>query len=223
MKRRSASVTAVANPGLWRLPTELAAADDELLREVDAALRDGARRAGDDLVCRRGCTSCCLGPFDINALDASRLARALAALERRDPEAAAAVRERATAQWRAMAPSFPGDALTGIFSPDEEARERFLAAFPAAPCPALDGASGGCLLYAARPLSCRTYGLPIRLGAATLPACPLNFARAERRDVDAATVAPDPADREGELLLRAGALGLAGETIVAAVLAGGTR
>ena len=39
-------MTRVADTGPWRLPAELAAADDELLREVDAALRDGVRRAG---------------------------------------------------------------------------------------------------------------------------------------------------------------------------------
>jgi Fe-S-cluster containining protein len=42
-------------------------------------------------------------------------------------------------------------------------------------CPALD-ADGRCAVYAARPLICRSHGLPIRFQPGLLDACPKNFA-----------------------------------------------
>ncbi|MHB1397460.1 MAG: YkgJ family cysteine cluster protein [Trichloromonadaceae bacterium] len=50
---------------------------------------------------------------------------------------------------------------------------------PDGPCPLLLG--GGCLLYAARPLICRTHGLPLLLerdGKRRIDYCPLNFQQA---------------------------------------------
>lgn len=41
-------------------------------------------------------------------------------------------------------------------------------------CPALDP-DGRCAVYAARPLICRSHGLPIRFQAGLLDACPKNF------------------------------------------------
>src|SRR6185503_2437633 len=105
-----------------------------------------------------GCTECCLGPFPITRLDARRLAEGLAELAGRDPEAAAAMRERARQARRALRRGFPGDGATGRLGEDEDARARFFARHGALPCPALDPKSGACGLYAARPLSCRTYG-----------------------------------------------------------------
>ena len=37
------------------------------------------------------------------------------------------------------------------------------------PCPALDPETGGCDLYAARPITCRTFGLTLRYDAARIP------------------------------------------------------
>jgi hypothetical protein len=63
------------------------------------------------------------------------------------------------------------------------------------PCPALD-AGGRCGIYEARPLICRTQGLPMRVGSASLPVlgeadaqglsvCPLNFEGEALSAVDA--------------------------------------
>src|SRR5258708_7127250 len=60
--------------------------DQQLIQIVDSALADAARRSGDWLVCRPGCTQCCIGVFSINQLDAWRLRQGLADLERVEPE-----------------------------------------------------------------------------------------------------------------------------------------
>jgi uncharacterized protein len=59
-------------------------------------------------------------------------------------------------------------------------RARARGASSAAPCPLLE--NGRCLLYAARPIICRTHGLPLitlKEGERTIDFCPLNF-----RDLD---------------------------------------
>jgi len=53
--------------------------DEVLIRIVDAAMAEAARKSGPWLVCRSGCTECCMGPFPITQLDARRLREGLIA------------------------------------------------------------------------------------------------------------------------------------------------
>ena len=76
-------------------------ADAALIQIVNAALAEAARLAGLWLLCRPGCAQCCLGEFPITQLDAARLRRGLAELERHDPERAARVRPACTRGGRA--------------------------------------------------------------------------------------------------------------------------
>lgn len=195
--------------------------DARLLREVDGALAEGARRSGTQLACRRGCTECCLGPFPITLLDARRLAEGLGQLRRSDPGRAAGVAKRARTAVRAMRRGYPGDPGTGRLSEDEAAREGFFDRHGARPCPALDPRSGSCELYEARPLTCRTYGPPVRIGGESLPPCRLCFQAASPRTIARCRVTIDPGDREDRLLRRLYRAGLpaAAETVVAFALA----
>jgi Fe-S-cluster containining protein len=194
--------------------------DARLLRVVDAALAEGAGRAGDRLACRVGCTECCHAPFPITLLDARRLAHGLQALREREPTRAAAVEKRARSALRALRRAFPGDPDTGRLSEDEAAREAFFERHHARPCPALDPRTGGCELYAARPLSCRTYGPPLRLAGEDLPACRLCFVDAAPREIARCRVRVDAEGLEDRLLRRLYRSGepAAVETIVAFAL-----
>jgi Fe-S-cluster containining protein len=154
------------------LTEQLAELDARLTAAADARLAESLARSGQRLVCRTAGSPCCLGPFEIDALDERRLRRGLAALERADPRRGRALRERARAARAALAPGFPGDAGSGQLGDDDDAIERFLDAHRDRPCPALDASSGLCDLYAARPLSCRSYGPPVSIGGVPLPACP---------------------------------------------------
>jgi Fe-S-cluster containining protein len=176
--------------------------DARLLRVVDAALEDGARRAGSRLACGIGCTECCLGPFPITLLDARRLREGLAELRRREPGRAAGVLNRARSAVRSLRRGFPGDPDSGRLAEDEQAREAFFTRHEARPCPALDPQTGACELYAWRPLTCRSYGPPVRIGRESLPPCRLCFVGTKPRTLARYRVTVDPDELEDGLLRR---------------------
>ena len=176
------------------------ARDGGLIQIVDAAMAEAARRSGPWLVCRVGCTECCIGPFPITQLDARRLRRGLAALETGDPERAGRVRERARQYVTRISRDFPGDPRTGILAEGEEAAARFADFAEDEPCPALDPATGACDLYAARPITCRTFGPPVRAGADAVGVCELCFHGATDAEIAACEVESDPDGMESGLL-----------------------
>jgi len=200
---------------------DIARADVKLLRIVDRAVAEAASRAGAHLVCRPGCTPCCMGPFAIGAADAWRLARGLAELAEADPERARNVVDRARRSWQALAAFFPGDSNDGVLSGDDTTEEAFFAAFDREPCPALDPLAGTCDLYDARPAACRTFGPPMRIGGADLEPCGLCFTKASAAEVERARAVLDVGSLEDDIAAALTHRGQGGDTIVAAVLAGG--
>jgi Fe-S-cluster containining protein len=152
------------------------ASDLELVRIVDAALAEAARKCGAWLVCRPGCTQCCYGPFEISQLDRNRLRQGLTELEIRDPRRAAAVRDRARHA-----------AQLANFGDDD-------------PCPALDPDTGACDLYASRPITCRCFGPPAMCDSGTVGVCELCFDGASDAEISACLVDFDPAGLEAELI-----------------------
>jgi Fe-S-cluster containining protein len=196
----------------------LPAGDQKLVQIVDAALADATRRSGPWLVCKPGCTQCCIGVFSISQLDAVRLRQGLDELEQRDPQGAAAVRLRARQAIVRLSPDFPGDSVTGILAEDEEAEGRFEDFANDEPCPVLDPATGMCELYASRPLTCRSFGPPVR-SEGGLGVCELCYHGASDEQIADCEMSVDPDDLEAELLkelVKAG--GPSGRTIIAFAL-----
>ena len=187
--------------------------DSELVQIVDAAVADAARRAGSWLKCAPGCTQCCIGVFPISQLDAARLREGLVRLDATDPGRAAAVRERAEQSVARLTVGFPGDVLTGIL---DASRADVLEDFANdEPCPALDPATGLCDLYAARPITCRVFGPPLRVEGG-LGVCELCFRGATEDEVAACEVHLDAEERESALNAQVeGAAGISGSTVVA--------
>src|SRR5438034_11707826 len=87
--------------------------DRELVQIVDTAMAEAARRSGSWLVCRPGCTQCCIGPFPITQLDALRLRAGLRALDAADAARAGRVRARVKSYLDLIAPCYPGSTVTG--------------------------------------------------------------------------------------------------------------
>ena len=192
------------------------ARDHELVQIVDAALDDAARRAGEWLVCRPGCTQCCVGAFAINALDVARLRDGLAQLKRNDPDRAGRVQLRARAYLHRVTPQFPGDPESGILDESEQGEARFLDFADEEVCPALDPESGACDLYQFRPMTCRVFGPPVRNEGGGLGVCELCFHGASHEEIGACEMKPDPEHLEDSLLTE---LGDNGKTLVAFALA----
>lgn len=187
--------------------------DAQLVQIVDRAVADAARRAGAWLACRPGCTQCCHGVFAISQLDAARLREGLAALEASDPARAAAVRERAREARARLAAEFPGDVETGLL--DEARAEEFEAFGNEEACPALDPATGLCEVYAARPMTCRVFGPPLRTEEG-LGVCELCFVGASEEEISRCEVHVETDALEAKLTAEAEqAAGIGGQTIVA--------
>jgi Fe-S-cluster containining protein len=194
--------------------------DRALIQIVDAALVEAARISGEWLVCRPGCSQCCVGVFAINQLDAMRLKAGLADLERRDPQRAQRVRERARDSVKRLASIFPGDLVTGILSEESEAFAEFADSEIGdnEPCPVLDPATGTCELYESRPMTCRVFGPPVR-SEDGLGVCELCYHGATEEEIAECEMKPDPEYLETGLNEEVEAeTGLRGETIVALCL-----
>jgi Fe-S-cluster containining protein len=198
----------------------LPSADSKLVQIVDAAFADAARRSGEWLVCRPGCTQCCHGVFEITLLDAERLQRGVEQLRASDPERAARVLVRAQEAVQRLSPEFPGDTKTGLLSGDDEAFERFA---DDEPCPALDPATGMCDVYTARPMTCRIFGPPVQQEGG-IAVCELCYHGATDEEVVRCEMVPDPEDLESKLVCEVeDARGEEGYTIVAFALTKETR
>ncbi|HTB96026.1 MAG TPA: YkgJ family cysteine cluster protein [Terracidiphilus sp.] len=190
----------------------LPADDTKLVQILDAALADAARKAGARLACRPGCTPCCHGAFAINALDRERLREALQAT---DPSTARAVQDRARAWVAEFGPEFPGDATTGILGTSEEEKARFEEFANDAACPALNPETGLCDLYEGRPMTCRVFGPPVRMGEGeALGCCELCFVGASEAEI-AVFEMPVPHELEERLVAE---MNEPGETVVAFAL-----
>jgi Fe-S-cluster containining protein len=194
--------------------------DAELVQIMDASLADAAQRAGDWLACRVGCTQCCYGAFAINALDAARLQTGMETLRHQNPALTAALEHRARNWIEEHGPAFPGDVESGRLGETEVEQEHFEEFANDAPCPALDEATGRCDVYRWRPMTCRVFGPPVRMGDGNaLGHCELCFHGASPAEV-AVCEMPVAHELEQELLDQ---VLDAGETVVAFALLKGKR
>jgi Fe-S-cluster containining protein len=195
------------------------AGDRRLIQIVDAALADTAKKSGDWLVCRPGCTQCCVGVFPINQLDVLRLRRGLKDLKRNAPERATAVESRARDVVARLAAEFPGDPVSGILDEGDKAEQRFSDFANDEPCPALDPATGNCELYESRPMTCRVFGPPVE-SEDGLGVCELCYHGASETQIASCEMTPDPDNLEAVLLEKVeGDNGIRGNTIIAYCLA----
>lgn len=191
---------------------QLPAGDQQLVQIMDAALAEAARQAGHWLACRPGCTQCCHGAFAINALDVARLQTGMQALRASDPLKVEALELRARAWIAEFGTEFPGNPETGMLGTSEEDHARFEDFANDAPCPALNPETGLCDVYEWRPMTCRVFGPPVRMGEGNaLGCCELCFDGASEEEI-AACEMPVPHDLEKQLISE---LGKIDETIVA--------
>jgi Fe-S-cluster containining protein len=195
-----------------------------LIQIVDAAVADAYRRGGAHLVCRPGCSQCCIGVFPISHEDAARLREGLASLVQTDPERAARIHTRVNESVTRLDPYFPGDRTTGILDQDYESSPFFADESEDAlgdnePCPILDPATGTCDLYGHRPILCRTFGPPMRTAENNLATCELCFIHASTEEIAACELDPAiPAQEEASIEAFNHGHNLHGQTLIAYAL-----
>ena len=163
---------------------------DDLVQIVDIAIADAYLRGGAHLVCRPGCTQCCIGVFPIAHQDAARLRDGLEALSQTDPARANRIRTRVAESLTRLDPWFPGDIATGILSEDDDQTILFEEFANDEPCPVLDPTTGTCDLYESRPILCRTFGPPMRTPEENLATCELCFIHATTEEIAACELDP---------------------------------
>jgi len=149
-----------------------------LLAEVDAWFAACQSAIPGQIACRAGCGACCRGLFDITLLDALLLRESFDRLPEklRRPTIDAAL-DRLAGLRRAW-PEFRSPFLLNGM-PDAEWTE--MPEDDETPCPLL-GDDGRCLVYEARPMTCRLHGLPnIDLSGESFSDafCTLNFTGAD--------------------------------------------
>jgi Fe-S-cluster containining protein len=189
--------------------------DSLLVQIMNAAFAEAAERAGGHLICRQGCTQCCYGSFALSPLDALRLGEGMDILRATDPSLASRIERRARAWIAEHEAEFPGDPQTGLLGSSTFDQEHFEDYANEAVCPALDPESGRCDVYAWRPLTCRVFGPPVRMGdGGALGHCELCFKGASEEEVAACEMTV-PHDLEAELLHE---IPTKGETVVAFAL-----
>jgi len=117
-----------------------------------------------------------------------------------DPARAARLEKRARAWIDEYGAEFPGDPETGVLGDSRIEEERFEDYANDAACPVLDPETGQCDLYAWRPMTCRVFGPPVRMGEGEeLGHCELCFNGSSKEKI-AACEMTIPYDLETELL-----------------------
>jgi Fe-S-cluster containining protein len=196
---------------------------EDFIQIVDVSVANAYRRAGSHLVCKPGCSQCCIGVFPIAHEDAARLREGLARLEQTDPERSQRIHARVKASLTRLDPWFPGDLTTGILNEDHEAAILFEEFANDEPCPVLDPDHGTCDLYEHRPILCRTFGPPMRTpgdnGEVNLATCELCFIHATTEEIAACELDPTlPAQEEASNQAFNAAHNLHGQTLIAYAL-----
>ena len=112
-----------------------------LYAAVDQAFAEVQELHPDEVRCGKGCEDCCHAAFDVSLVEAVNLLRHFALLPVNEQDAVLELAIKALADWDEIAKGGVDPALARIR------------------CPLLNE-DGNCRCYEARPVNCRTYGIP---------------------------------------------------------------
>jgi len=114
---------------------------DTLFVAIDQAFEAVRKEHPESITCGKGCADCCQAVFDVSLVEAVNLQAHVQRLDLSVREEIAVAGQEARQAW---------ERIMGAGLDPAVARIR---------CPLLDG-QGFCLCYEARPVNCRTYGIP---------------------------------------------------------------
>lgn len=114
---------------------------DKLFAAVDQAFNSVRQAHPEAITCGKGCADCCQAVFDVSFVEAVNLQAQVQLLAPKVQAQIAGAAQEARQAWEQMLASHLDPATARIR------------------CPLLDE-QGFCLCYEARPVNCRTYGIP---------------------------------------------------------------
>lgn len=132
----------------------------------------------DEIPCARGCSHCCIGLFPVTILDRQQIRRGLRLLCAEERQT---IMRRARAQATLMEADVPELAHDpSIDRWTDRDIDLLVERYRAWPCPALH-ADGSCGVYAYRPLTCRSMGIPQEIEGVVHGACAVQVSVPVRR------------------------------------------
>lgn len=137
---------------------------EALRNEVDAVFSAVANQYPQCVSCRPGCSDCCNALFDLSLVEAMYLNDAFRKKYEYGRERSM-VLEKASQQDRHLA-KFKRELFKAEKNGEAADQIMNMAARAKARCPLLDE-NERCLLYEARPITCRLYGIPLAIGSSS--------------------------------------------------------
>jgi len=114
---------------------------ENLFDFADRAVADVQKRYSKEVRCKKGCNDCCYAVFDISLIEAFYIRHHFDSLGRKQRRAALNIAKKALKTWNHLATTQADLSFARIR------------------CPLLTD-DGECACYNARPINCRTYGIP---------------------------------------------------------------
>ena len=118
---------------------------ENLYESADRTIADVQKLYGKEVRCRKGCTDCCHAVFDVSLIEALYIRQHFDSLSRKQRRAALNIAKKALKSWNELVTTKADLSLARIR------------------CPLLTD-NGECVCYKARPINCRTYGIPAVIG-----------------------------------------------------------
>jgi Fe-S-cluster containining protein len=132
----------------------------------------------DELPCSRGCSHCCIGLFPVTILDRLQIQRGLRLLCSEERQAIVQRARRQVELIEAEMPELRQDPF--IDRRADRDIDALVERYRELPCPAL-ASDGSCAVYAWRPLTCRSMGLPQEVEGVVHGACAVQVSVPVRR------------------------------------------
>jgi Fe-S-cluster containining protein len=118
---------------------------ENLFEIADSAVLDIEKKYYKEVKCKKGCTDCCYAVFDVSLIEALFIRQHFDSIDRKHRRIAINLAKKALKAWNQLITDKADPSLARIR------------------CPLLND-TGECICYKARPINCRTYGVPTSIG-----------------------------------------------------------
>src|SRR5215831_3923672 len=130
---------------------------DRTFNNLDGWFKQIREKYANQMLCGKGCTTCCYGLFDISLADAVEVA---CGFQKLPTALQQEIYSEAESQHRAIVSAATGCSEPTLFAEDDPRIDEIVDSANTPKCPLL-GRAGECRIYEHRPLACRLEGVPM--------------------------------------------------------------